>query len=217
MLKVKEIGVDLRQILSIPQVYTFWQKLIGDYKLRKIYCRDYIKAKENDRILDIGCGPANMVEFLPRNIDYVRFDDSSEYINNAKKKYPNSETSGNYAFFHERVNFAQNFDEKFGKKFDIIMANAILHHVDDKEAEKLISFAAANLKENGFFITHDGCFVENQSFVKKWLLESDRGKFVRTKDDYFKLFSKHFKNIKVSIREDLYNIPYTIIIFECGN
>lgn len=198
----------IKKILSIPQIYTLWQKLIGDYKLRKIYCRDFVKAKEGMRILDIGCGPANMVEFLPDNIDYVGFDDSEEYIKNAKKKFPQR----NYSFFCKRVNFAQDFDEKF----DIIMANAVLHHIDDDEAEKLISFATANLNDNGRFITLDGCIVENQSFIKKWLLKNDRGQFVRTKDEYFKLFSKYFNNIKVSVREDLYNIPYTIIIFEAS-
>lgn len=202
----------IKKILSIPQFYTLWQKLIGDYKLRKIYCRDYVKAKEGDRILDIGCGPASMVEFLPENIDYIGFDDSAEYIQNAKRKFPNSKTSGNYSFFCEQVNFAQDFDEEF----DIIMANAVLHHLDDTEAEKLISFAASNLKENGKLITLDGCIVENQSFVKKWLLKHDRGQFVRTKDEYFKLFSKYFNHIKISVREDLYNIPYTIIIFEAS-
>lgn len=202
--------MDLRQILSFPQVYTLWQKLIGDYKLRKIYCRDFVKAKEGDRILDIGCGPANMVEFLPENVDYVGFDDSEEYIKNAKKKFHNSK---NYSFFCERVDFAKDFDEEF----DIIMANAVLHHLDDTEAEKLISFAASNLKENGRLITHDGCFVENQSALKKWLLKHDRGQFVRTKDDYFKLFSKYFNKINITIKEGLYNIPYTIIIFECSN
>lgn len=196
----------IKKVLSIPQVYCLWQKIVGDYKLRKIYCKDFIKAKEGDRILDIGCGPANMVEYLPENIDYVGFDDSELYIKNAKKKFPQK----NYEFFSKRVNLAQDFDEKF----DIIMANAILHHIDDSEAEKLISFASRNLKQGGRFITYDGCFVSNQSQIKKLLLENDRGKFVRTKEDYFKLFSKYFNNIKVSIREDLYNIPYTIIIFE---
>lgn len=201
--------MNIKQVLSIPQIYTLWQKLIGDYKLRKIYCRDYIKAKPADRVLDIGCGPANMVEFLPNNIEYVGFDDSELYIKNANKKFPQK----NYSFYQERVNFAQDFTEKF----DIIMANAILHHIDDNEAEKLISFAASNLKENGRFITHDGCFVEGQSSLKKWLLKNDRGKFVRTKEDYFKIFAKYFKNINVVVREDLYKIPYTVIIFSCTN
>lgn len=200
--------LDIKSILSIPQIYTLWQWIVGDYKLRKIYCRDYIKAKGGDRIIDIGCGPANMVEYLPKDIDYVGFDDSKTYIENAKKKFPQS----NYTFFCERVNFAKDFDEKF----DIIMANAILHHLDDNEAEKLISFAAKNLKPGGRFLSLDGCFTQNQSKIKNWLLKNDRGKFVRTKDEYFKLFSKYFNNIKVSVREDLYNIPYTIIIFEAN-
>lgn len=199
--------MDIKTILAVPQIYTLWQKLIGDYKLRKIYCGIFVRAKAGDRVLDIGCGPANMVEYLPKNIDYTGFDDSSVYIENAKKKFPE------HTFFCEKVNFAKDFD----KKFDIIMANAILHHVDDTEAEKLISFAKNNLTTGGRLVTHDGCFVENQSALKKWLLKNDRGKFVRTKDEYFKLFSKHFSNIKICIREDLYNIPYTNIIFECQN
>lgn len=199
--------MDIRKILSIPQIYILWQKIIGDYKLRKIYCDDFVKAKSGDRILDIGCGPANMVYYLPENIDYVGFDDSNEYIKTAKKKF----SQDNYSFFCERVNFANNFD----KKFDIIMANAILHHLDNEEAEKLILFAKNNLKTGGRFITHDGCFIENQSKIKKWLLKKDRGQFVRTKENYFKLFSKYFNDIKVTIKEGLYNISYTIIIFEC--
>lgn len=202
--------MNFKDILAIPQLYTLWQRFVGDYKLRRIYCRDFIKAKEKDRILDIGCGPASMVKYMPENIDYVGFDDSEAYIEKAKKLFPDT---NNYAFFCERVNFAKDFEQKF----DIIMANAILHHLDDNEAEKLISFAAKNLKEKGRFLTLDGCFVDNQSFIKTWLLKNDRGKFVRTKDEYFKLFSKYFNDIKVTIRENLYNIPYTIIIFECSN
>jgi len=207
MRKERKKKLGLKNILAIPQMYTLWQKSIGDYKLRKIYCREYIKAKEGDRILDIGCGPANMVEYLPKNIDYKGFDDSKFYIENAKKKFPQN----NYSFFCQRVNFAKDF----GQKFDIIMANAILHHIDDEEAQKLLSFASRNLKPGGRLITHDGCFIDNQSKFKKWVLENDRGKFVRTKEGYFKLFSKHFDKINTTIREDLYNLPYTVIVFEC--
>jgi cyclopropane fatty-acyl-phospholipid synthase-like methyltransferase len=200
-------SMDIKKILSSPQIYTLWQKIVGDYKLRKIYCRDYVKAKDGDRILDIGCGPANMVDYLPKDIDYVGFDDSDLYIKNAKKKF----SKENYSFFCRQVNFAQNFEEKF----DIIMANAILHHLDDSEAEKLIAFASKNLKQGGRFITFDGCYTKNQSVFKKWLLRNDRGKFVRNKEDYFSIFSEYFDNISVKLREDLCNIPYTIIIFEC--
>ncbi|MDD3435680.1 MAG: class I SAM-dependent methyltransferase [Candidatus Gastranaerophilales bacterium] len=201
--------MEIKKILSFPQIYILWQKIVGDYKLRKIYCRDYIRTKRGDSILDIGCGPANMVHYLPKDIKYVGFDDSELYIKNAQKKFPQK----NYQFFCQKINFIQNFDEKF----DIIMANAILHHIDDEEAKKLISFAKSNLKQGGRFITHDGCYTQNQSKIKKWLLKNDRGLFVRTKDEYFELFSKYFDNINIIIREDLYNIPYTIIIFECFN
>ncbi len=199
--------MNIKDVLSIPQIYDLWQLSIGDYKLRKIYCRDYVKAKSGDRILDIGCGPASMMNYLPENIDYTGFDESISYIKAAEKKFPQE----NYSFFCQKIDLTQDFN----KKFDIIMANAVIHHLDNEEAEKLILFASKNLKNGGRFITHDGCYLQKQSIFKKWILKNDRGKFVRTKNDYFDLFSKYFNEIKVSVREDLYNIPYTVVIFEC--
>lgn len=201
--------MNFKKILSIPIVYKIWQRMVGNYKLWKVYSKYYVKAKEGDRILDIGCGPANVINYLPKDIDYVGFDDSSTYIEDAKKRF----TKKNYYFFRENVNCVKDFE----KKFDIIMANGILHHIEDSEAEKLISFASKNLKQDGRFITSDGCYILNQSKIRKWILKNDRGKFIRTKENYLKLISKHFSKIEASIREDLYNIPHTMIIFECSN
>lgn len=200
--------MNIKTILSFPQIYGLWQRLIGDNKLRKIYCREYLNVKDADRVLDIGCGSANMLEYLPENIDYVGFDDSLSYIKAAEKRF----SKDNYSFICQSINFAQDFEEKF----DVIMANGVLHHLSDIEAENLIYFVSRNLKKGGRFLTLDGCYVPNQSAFKKWILKNDRGRFVRTKDKYFALFSNHFNDINVSVRDDLYNIPYTIIIFECS-
>jgi hypothetical protein len=44
----------------------------------------------------------------------------------------------------------------------------------------------------------------------------DRGRYVRTKEEYLALASQIFKNIKAYLHHGLLRIPYTIIIMECA-
>lgn len=49
---------------------------------------------KNDKILDIGCGPAKILESLPQ-VKYYGYDINKNHINYAKKKY----VSKNVFFF----------------------------------------------------------------------------------------------------------------------
>jgi hypothetical protein len=51
--------------------------------------------------------------------------------------------------------------------------------------------------------------------LAQFILSNDRGKYVRTKDAYFRLAAEVFKDIQVNIHNDLLRIPYTHIIMEC--
>ena len=100
--------------------------------------------------------------------------------------------------------------------FDIVMANSIIHHLDDEEAALLIKLAHLSLKPGGGrLITIDSCYTENQSSFERYLLSKDRGQYTRTRDEYFILAAKNFMNVKTYIRHDLMRIPYTHIIMEC--
>jgi len=74
----------------------------------------------------------------------------------------------------------------------------------------------AALKPGGRLITLDGCYLKNQSRISRFILSKDRGKYVRTKDEYLNLASTYFKRIQVSIHHNLLRIPYTHIIMECA-
>lgn len=206
VLAVSNTTNSLRSALSFPSVYRFFTCMIGANKFRQMYVARYVRPKSGDSVLDIGCGPADILEHLP-DVRYVGFDSNFNYIESAKKRFNTRGT-----FFCDRVSEATISEYQ---SFDLVLANGILHHLDDSEAIELFVLAHNALKAGGRLITLDGCYTPTQSKVSRYLLGIDRGKYVRTEDAYGKLASKVFSEINVTLQEKLLRIPYTHIILEC--
>src|SRR6476620_2468677 len=81
----------LHNILRSPSIYIWWQRLWGAYRLRQICMEDVLKLREGERVLDIGCGPGYILDYMPR-VDYVGFDTEPRYIEYAKRHYSDSFT-----------------------------------------------------------------------------------------------------------------------------
>ena len=76
----------LRNILAKPTVYSLFARLIGATSGRKQYVKRHIRPRVGDRLLDIGCGPADILEALPE-VDYHGFDLSPQYIESARVRF----------------------------------------------------------------------------------------------------------------------------------
>lgn len=204
-----QITQGVRSILSNPAVYRLLGQIIRKKSGGRIaFLREYVRAKAGDRILDIGCGPGDVVAYLP-NVNYVGFDFSQEYIKAAQSRYGDRAT-----FICEKVS-TQTLEEH--SSFDIVLAMGILHHLNDVEALQLFQLAQTSLKPGGRLLTIDPCFIQQQSPFARYIISKDRGQNVRTKEGYFAIASQIFSNIAVTIRQDLLRIPYTHIILECTN
>jgi SAM-dependent methyltransferase len=131
------------------------------------------------------------------------------YIDYAKKRFGNRGKFLNQRVREGIVNELSLFD------FDRVLAKGVLHHLNDDEAIQLFELARSALKHGGRLITFDGCYVKGQPWLTRLILSKDRGKYVRTKDEYLSLASNLFKDIQVSIHHDLIRIPYTHIIMDC--
>ena len=70
--------ISIKNILGIPEIYNLFKKLIVR-DLNALFYKPYIRAKKNDVILDIGCGPAEVLDYLPEDVQYYGFDFSSRY------------------------------------------------------------------------------------------------------------------------------------------
>ncbi len=197
---------NLTQILNFPYLYLAYRGLVGGKRATSTFVREYVRFKSRDRILDIGCGPGEALEYFS-NVEYIGFDSNLAYINLAKKKY--GENAHFFCGMIDKITL-ESFD-----KFDLVMAVGVLHHLNDNQSLALLKLAFNALKRGGRLITFDGCFVAGQSRIARFIISNDRGQFVRTQDGYANLASKVFSRVEVSLRDDLLRIPYNHIILEC--
>ena len=198
---------DIRSLLAISILYKLFTRIIGS-NVRTLYVTHHIRPKNGDRVLDIGCGSGDILSYLP-SVEYVGLDKSRQYINAAKKHFGNKGT-----FLTKKVT-DNTIHELSLSDFDIVLATAVLHHLNDEEAIQLFELARSALKPHGRLVTFDGCYKKGQSWFKRFLLSKDRGRYVRTEDQYRALAAEIFSDIKISIYHNLIRIPYTHIIMEC--
>ncbi len=181
---MSQITKGIRSILSAPAIYRLFGQLIGGSSGRRILVNEYVRPKRGDRILDIGCGPGDIVPHLPDSIKYLGFDTSQEYIEYAQNHFGDRAT-----FICQHVSDKNLEQDSY---FDIALAVGILHHLDDLDALNLFRLAKTALKPGGRLITFDGVYTENQSFCAKYIISSDRGQNVRTKDGYLAVATQVF-------------------------
>jgi len=199
----------LSSVLSVPAGYRLFRWLIGGESAWRIYLAEYVKPIRGDRILDIGCGPADVLNYLPE-VNYTGLDISPDYIRSAQRRF-----GARGRFLCGDVGLASLEAEE--DNFDLVLATGVLHHLDDTQTARLFDLARRVLCSTGRLITYDGCYVPQQSRVARWLLAKDRGKFVRSREDYLKLASAHFTKVAPYLRHDLLRVPYTHLIMCCCN
>lgn len=190
------------KILDSHYFYNLSQFIMSAKSFRKEIITKLIK-KKNSSILDIGCGPAEILEVIG-NSDYYGFDINKNYINYAKKRFIGKK------FFCSKFNASKTKN----KKFDYVLLLGLLHHLSDKETSILLKEVKKVLKRNGSIVTLDNVYVKNQNFIAKKLIDFDRGCFVRNKKEYITLLKKQFKTVKSKIYNQKF-IPYTWFVTRC--
>jgi SAM-dependent methyltransferase len=194
----------MRAILARPLAYRAFGAVIGAARARTILVREHVRPTPGQRVLDIGCGPGELVPFL-QGLEYVGLDQSAEYIAAARQHYPEAR------FVCERIG-----DHVVrGETFDLALAIGVLHHLDDDDALTLLRVARASLRRGGRLVTLDGCHVPGQHRVSRWLLSHDRGRHVRARDEYARLMRQVFADVRDVVRDDLLRVPYTHLVAEC--
>ena len=192
--------------INSPLVYRIIQYIMSGTSFRNSIIKKNIK-KSNLKILDIGCGPAQILEQIPR-CDYYGYDIDQRSIQYAKKKYRKK----NYHFYCKKFNKTE---IKKLPKFDFVIFFGILHHLSNKEADKMLTLCKRTMKKNSKLLTEDPILLEKQNIIAKFLIEKDRGINVRQKKEYINLLKKHFKKIKNKVTHQFF-IPYTWFTTICS-
>ena len=201
-----EITTGLRSILSLPVIYELVQCVFGGRSERRMMVDRYIRPKPGDHIVDVGCGPAEILALMP-DVQYVGYDPRARYIEHARKKF-----GSRGQFFVGRVGTD---DIAKHEPFDIGILLGVLHHLDDIEATDLLAFVRSALKPCARLVSQDPVLTENQNAIARKLIEWDRGRNVRTASGYRALAVAHFG----TVRETVIHMkipPYTLLVMECS-
>jgi SAM-dependent methyltransferase len=193
--------------LKLPFLYNLVQEAIGARALHRKFIQTYVRAKAGDKVIDIGCGPANILRWLP-DVDYLGFDVSPAYIASAKRTHADKGTFvvGDTESVWE--------DSRF-RDADIVIGLGILHHLGDDEAERCIRFAYRALKQGGRFVCFEACWVPNQGFLSRYIMSKDRGQNIRTEQMYRQLAGNVFKKVDAWVDTQPLRVPYVMIFLEC--
>ncbi len=193
-------------LINKPFVYKFIQKVMSGTSFRNNIVRKNI-TRENLKILDIGCGPAEILEHIPK-CKYYGYDIDKRSIKYAKEKYHQK----NYHFYCKK--FSKTEVRKL-PKFDFIIFFGILHHLNNDEVDMILNLCKKTMKKKCKLLTEDPIFIEKQNIIAKFLIKRDRGMNVRKKNEYVNLLKKHFKKVKPQISHQSF-IPYTWFTTVCS-
>ncbi len=197
---------DPRAVLRFPGALHLFKRVISSGRARRVLVDGHLRPRVGQRVLDIGCGTGDVLEYLPE-VDYHGFDLSERYIEQARERYGH------------RGRFTCQSVTRFSLgplegSCDLVLASGVLHHLDDLEAVQLCEVARAALVSGGRLVTIDGCFTADQGRISRFLLSRDRGRFVRRDHEYIELAHRVFDDVKSRVYDDLLRVPYTHIVVE---
>jgi SAM-dependent methyltransferase len=193
--------------LKVPFLYDMFQGAVGGNAFRRKLIQKHVRTKPGDKVIDIGCGSAQALHCLPE-VQYLGLDINPQYIASARR------THGSKGTFVVGDTRSLRDDSRF-QDADIVIAIGVLHHLDDKDAAHCIRFAYDALREGGRFIFHDPCWIPHQGAFSKYIMSHDRGRNIRTEQQYRQLAATVFRNVDAWVDTKPMRIPYVTVVLEC--
>ncbi len=161
----------VKRIFNIPFVWNIFQGFVGAnaWKLRLYPSVFDTKGK----ILDFGCSMGNSTEaFL--DFEYYGVDVDCEAIRAAGKHFA---VYPNIHFFCADILH----DSFLVEDFDHILIACAAHHLSDEELKNTLTILFAKLKPGGAIHIFDPLSQpEKDSFVTKFFINHDQGRYIRT-------------------------------------
>ena len=116
--------------LKFPSVYNVFSAAVGGNVLRRSLIQNHVRAKPGDKVIDIGCGSAEVLRYLP-DVDYIGMTSIQTIL-----RLPGELTATRDLLVGDTQSFR---GEPRTKDADIAMAFGLLHHLDNEEAAALSS------------------------------------------------------------------------------
>ena len=204
---MSQISSGVRAIFSRPAFYDAFQALMGARRGRRELVERFIRPEPRSRVLDLGCGTAEILDFLPHTVEYWGYDSSVNYISSARTRFGSRG--------HFRCAEVSRATLEGMPRFDVVLMIGLLHHLDDAAGRNALGLARDALAREGRLVTVDPCLAEGQNPVARCLIKLDRGQSVRDACGYRALATTCFPEVSGTLLHRRW-IPYTHWIMECS-
>ena len=164
-------------LLEQTVVYSLWQAPFAAEKLAPVLNHNDLRGVR--RVLDVGCGPGTNTKYFAGQ-DYLGIDINPGYIESARRK-------------HDRNFLAADvttYDDEHTGKFDFILVNSFLHHINDADSHRVLSRLTEWLAPDGHFHILELISPGDRSFAQ-FLANWDRGKYLRAREKWREMFEQH--------------------------
>jgi len=168
----------LDAIMSRPAVYRLWMGPFAEEKFAPVRAHNDLGRVR--RVLDVGCGPGTNTHHFPA-VDYLGIDLNDQYIRDAQKRYDKKFVAVDAAQFSVAPN----------ERFDFILVNSFLHHIDTPTTRNILANLNKLLTDDGHVHILELVLPESAS-VGRFLARSDRGKFPRPLEEWRQIFHEAF-------------------------
>jgi len=165
-------------IFENPRIYDLNAKIFSfnNKKLRR-YLPELIKLKDNETMLDVGCGTGRYAIF---GDNYTGVDPSPAYIN-----YARANCRGEFILM-------DGADLKFpDNSFDVVANISVFHHLSDGLCHKILEEMVRVLKPGGRAYLTDIVYPSKFNFLGNLLFRLDRGDYQRSFEKLAELTRQH--------------------------
>jgi len=168
-------------IMAHPTAYRLWQKPFADSKFQPIL--EHNDMTQVCRVLDVGCGPGTNSLFF-EDKDYLGLDINKNYVEQAKKRYGRQFEVADVCTYEAAPE----------NRFDFILLNSLLHHIDDLHTDRILDQLSRQLTPDGYIHILELVLPANRCVAHRLAL-SDRGDYPRPLEQWEAIFSRYYKPV----------------------
>jgi SAM-dependent methyltransferase len=169
-------GTDL---LAHPRAYLLWQGKFAEQKLAPMYAHNDMARVR--RVLDVGCGPGTNTRLFAA-AGYLGVDMNPAYIAYARRHYGRDFLAADVC----------EYSAPPGEKYDFVLVNSFLHHVDLAATRRILAHLSTLLTEDGHVHIIEVVMPERGSLPRQ-LARWDRGRYIRPLAEWKGIFADAFE------------------------
>ena len=169
------------RIMEHTAAYRLWQAPFAESKLAPVFRHTDRQAIR--RVLDVGCGPGTNTRHFS-HCNYLGIDVNPDYIAYARARHARRFV----------VADATTYTVPAGERFDFVLVNSFLHHVDTASARRILEHLRTLLTGDGYLHVLD-LVLPAQASVGRMLARWDRGDYPRPLDEWRELLGQWFETV----------------------